>query len=37
MYAATAWRGDWRVEVEVKEIEVWTEEQPEYDDEEEEK
>lgn len=29
MYLATAWRGDWRVEIEVEDIEVWTEQQPE--------
>lgn len=32
MYPATAWRGDWRVEIEVEDIEVWTEQQSEDDD-----
>lgn len=31
MYPAIAWRGDWQVEVEVEDIEMWTEQQPEYD------
>ncbi|OJJ84732.1 uncharacterized protein ASPGLDRAFT_25395 [Aspergillus glaucus CBS 516.65] len=36
VYPATAWRGDWRIEIEVEDIEVWTERQPEYGDKEEE-
>ncbi|KAJ5091687.1 hypothetical protein NUU61_006557 [Penicillium alfredii] len=42
LYAATTWGGDWRVEIEVEEIELWLEESPDfsnygYEDEEEDK
>lgn len=36
MYAATAWRGDWQVEVEVEDIALWIEPPLEDSDEEEE-